>query len=81
MKLSILIIGSVICWLILAETSISFHPFSIKFERPYFALLWIVLYLSVSQLMRVEYKKGYNDCIKDVKQVIEEVQNQKQDSL
>jgi hypothetical protein len=70
-----------ISWFWLANTTITFHPFSIKFERPYYAFLWIVLLVTITQLMRVEYIRGRNNCLNDIKKIVDEAKNEKQNRL
>lgn len=67
------VIVIIVCFLFLADTTITFSPFSIKFEKLYYAIGWFLIFGGVIVIRQGEYKAGLQ---RGVKIAIEEIRQQ-----
>lgn len=66
------VIVIITCFLFLANTTITFNPFSIKLSQPYYAIGWFLIVAGIILIRQDEYKKGLQ---RGVEIAIEEIQN------
>jgi hypothetical protein len=65
MYITLAIIFVVGLFLLMANTSISFNPFSIKMGTPLFAIAYILIMIAVCLIMTEKYHKGHDDGYKE----------------
>jgi small neutral amino acid transporter SnatA (MarC family) len=76
MKTTFLIIFFIAMFLYIGDTSIKFNPFKIEIQKPYMAVGWFLLIISVAcftiQGEKTGFKKGCDETVKIVKDVFSE---------
>ncbi len=73
MKIAIYIVLTVLWFLYVADTTITFKPFTIHLAKPFLAFAWLLLIISILLFQHQSYKEGSDDTIDKVKEVIENV--------
>jgi len=63
----------VIILFFLAQITISFSPFSIKFGRPLFAIGWVLICVGIGCIQLDSERKGRQDLINGVKSEIQNI--------
>lgn len=59
MYVTLVIIICVGLFLLLANASISFSPFTIKLQTPFFAIAYVLIAIAVALIMEEKYSKGH----------------------
>lgn len=73
MKIAMYIILTVLWFLYVADTTITFKPFAIHLAKPSLAFAWLLLIISILLFQHQSYKEGSDDTMNKVIKVIEDV--------
>lgn len=65
-----IVAGLITAFCYTGKTSISFSPFSIKVEQPFYAAAWVILIISFGVAMGLTYHQGYTNGKKDEYEVV-----------
>lgn len=76
MKIAFYLLLAVVWFAYLSEPTISFKPFSVEFGKPFLPFAWLFLIISLTlfdlQSHKIAYKKGVEDAVEVVKEVLNE---------
>jgi hypothetical protein len=73
MKIAMYIVLTVVWFLYVADTTITFKPFTIHLAKPSLAFAWLLLIISILLFQHQSYKEGSDDTMNKVMKVIEDV--------
>lgn len=76
MKIAMYIIMTVLWFLYVADTTITFKPFTIHLAKPYLAFAWLLLFISILLFQYQSYKEGSDDTMDKVMKVIDDVKSE-----
>lgn len=78
-----IVAGLIAAFCYTGKTSISFSPFSIKVEQPFFGAAWVILLVFFGIAMGLTYWQGYTNGKKDeydvVVKIIQDIRKEKND--
>ena len=76
MSTAAFVILVVLAYLFIADTTISFSPFSVKVESPLRAIGWFLIALGVASIQVQSHREGRKSMLIEIRQEIKELQDE-----